>query len=86
MNKMLKIVEKFGSVSGLKLNKEKTEGIFLGKNKGKSKTHENIRWVDQVKSLGFNFGANTKVTYHLNWKDKICSIDKLIQKWKKKEN
>ena len=41
--------------------------------------------MDQVKSLGFFFGTNTKINYHLNWKDKICSIDKLIKNWKKRK-
>ena len=31
----LKIVEEFGQVSGLILNKEKTEGMYLGRNKKK---------------------------------------------------
>ena len=81
----LKIVEKLGSVLGLKLNKDKTEGIYLGCNTKKCKQYAGIKWVDQAKSLGFIFGTNTKVTYHLNWKDKICSIDKLIKNWKKRK-
>ena len=35
VKKLLKLVENFGDISGLKLNKEKTEGIYLGQNKKK---------------------------------------------------
>lgn len=55
IEKALKLVEEFGNVSGLKLNKDKTEGIFVGRKKNKDEGPAGIKWVTMVKSLGFLF-------------------------------
>lgn len=49
IHKALNLVKQFGEVSGLKLNKEKTEGILLGRNKKKPRYYAGINWVDKVK-------------------------------------
>ena len=53
------IIEEFGNLSGLKLNKNKTEEIWLGRLKHTKDKYENISWTnDPVKSLGVYFGYN----------------------------
>lgn len=73
----LKIVENFGEFSGLKLNKDKTEGLWLGQAKNRSDTLAGINWGKQhVKALGVFFGYNKKEIEKLNWDTKIESIKK----------
>ena len=40
----LNIVEQFGKVSGLKLNKEKTEGLWVGRGQNRTDTFAGINW------------------------------------------
>jgi hypothetical protein len=49
----MNIIEEFGNLSGLKLNKNKTEEIWLGRLKHtKDKLYENITWTNEpIKSL-----------------------------------
>ena len=50
------ILEKFGEVSGLRVNCEKTEVLRIGSKKGSNQiicSHKNLKWADgKVKALG----------------------------------
>jgi hypothetical protein len=49
-------IQEFGNLSGLKLNKNKTEGIWLGRLKHTKDKYENITWTNEpIKSLGVYF-------------------------------
>ena len=68
----LNILEIFGTLSGLKLNRAKTEGIWLGALKHCRDKYENINWTDKpVKSLGIYFGRNTSECKTLNFTKNI---------------
>ena len=55
----LNIIETFGSFSGLILNRNKTEGMWIGCLKNCKNNVENIDWVtDYVNCLGIYFGHN----------------------------
>jgi hypothetical protein len=41
----MNIIEEFGNLSGLKLNKNKTEGIWLGRLKHTKDKYENITFI-----------------------------------------
>ena len=57
----LNIVEKFGKVSGLKLNKEKTEGLWLGTGENRKDLLAGVNWdKNSVKALGVHFGYDKK--------------------------
>ena len=48
----LKVIKEFGRVTGLKLNMEKTEGLWLGKGKNRGDNFADINWKkDKKKSL-----------------------------------
>ena len=42
----MNIIEEFGNLSGLKLKKNKTEGIWLGRLKHTKDKYENITWTN----------------------------------------
>ena len=49
----LEKVESFGNASGLKLNKHKTEGLWLGQHGNRNDKFENINWSKTcIKALG----------------------------------
>ena len=81
----INIIEMFGSFSGLKLNRNKTEGIWLGKLKHSRDKFENINWCsDPVKSLGMFFGYDNKECQKLNIEKQLLKCEKLIHDWKKR--
>ena len=71
-----------GSYSGLQLNKNKTEGLWLG-----NLEHAHIggiKWSLEVKSLGFWFGQDQIKCEQLNWESKLNQCLKLIETWKRR--
>ena len=54
-------VELFGTVSGLKLNKHKTEGLWLGQHENRNDSFAKINWNKTcIKALGVYFSYNNK--------------------------
>ena len=75
----LNLIEIVGSLSGLKLNRTKTEGIWLGNLKHCKEKIEEIDWTKTaVKSLGIYFGTNKEECNKLNF-------DKIFDKSEKKQ-
>ena len=55
-------INTFGKVSGLKLNIDKTEGLWLGAGKNRHDNFANINWNNEsIKALGVYFGYNKTV-------------------------
>ena len=65
-------IEIFGSLSGLVLNRNKTQGMWVGKfKKCKDKIHGR-KWDNKpIKTLGIYFGHDIDKCDELNWEDKI---------------
>ena len=79
-------VEEFGLYSGLKLNKSKTKGLWIGKLKNnKSDREYEIQFTNtHVKALGVIFGNNRKECDKLNWDHKILECQSILSKWNKR--
>jgi hypothetical protein len=81
----MNIIEEFGNISGLKLNKNKTEEIWLGKLKPTKDKYENIYWTNEpVKSLRVYFGCNKTQCDKLIYGKQINKCKAIIKNWKKK--
>lgn len=77
----------FGSLYGLPLNRNrnKTEGLRIGKLKHCKDKISNINWVNTpVKALGVYFGHNREKCITLNWKNKIEQMKNLTISWGKR--
>ena len=62
----LNIVDEFGKLSGLSLNREKCEGIWLGSKRNVCDVYENIIFSDEpTKCMGVHFGHNTELLIDL---------------------
>ena len=76
------ILDGFGICSGLKLNAEKTEALWLGSN------HENPPYIDiekvnkPIKILGVHFTDNWGKRQELNFDAVLKSISKTLKGWK----
>ena len=81
----LNVIEIFGTFSGLKLNRNKTEGLWVGKLKHCKEKVGGVQFSEKpVKALGIYFGHDTKECEKLNWEAKIAKIESLISTWRKR--
>ena len=79
----LKTVLTFGKYSGLRLNLDKTEGLWLGNGKNRNDNFANINWEKSyIKALGVYFGYDKKEIETLNWDNKLQAIKRILNKWK----
>ena len=86
ITKALNIIEVFGSLSGLILNRQKSQGIKLGDKGIIEDDFEQIDWTcPAVKALGVYFGINAEFTSAKNWNLKVEKLEKLITQWQKRK-
>lgn len=77
-------IEIFGSLSGIKLNRSKTVGIWIGRLKHCKDKVEGINWEESaIKTLGMYFGHNKLECDKLNWERKIQQIKIMLHSWEK---
>ena len=77
MSVLLDLLEKFERCSGLKINRTKSEAMWLGKWKNREDTPFNIKWPkDSVFALGIHFSNSEKVSGKLNFYEKFGCFGK----------
>jgi len=70
----------FGRFSGLKLNRNKTEGLWIGAAKNSENKPCNINWSSgPIKALGIHFGLNHDQCTILNWDNKLDKCKQIIK-------
>jgi hypothetical protein len=61
-------IEIVGTFSGLMINRNKTEGLWIGKLKHSKDKVENIKWTNKpIKTLGIDYGHDYIECEKLNW-------------------
>ena len=79
-------VEQFGRVSGLAFNKEKTEGLWLGRGKNRMDNLAGLNWNQkEVKALGVYFGYDKKEIEKKNWQTKVDKIKCILKRWSRRD-
>ena len=79
----LKVVSEYGQFSGLKLNKEKTEGMWLGKARNCKSQPLGISWPTRpLKVLGVYVSYEEEECNRLNFGEKIAKCEKVLNEWK----
>ena len=75
----ISILKQFEHCSGLKINLEKTQGMWLGSNKNSEDTPFNISWPkDPIKALGIFFSYDTNKAIKANIDDKMERLKKQL--------
>ena len=78
-------IEIFGSFSGLILNRNKTEGIWIGKLKSCKDKIRGIKWThNPVKALCIFVGHNKEACQKINWQKKIEDMKNQFTAWGKR--
>ena len=81
----LNLLEVFGSISGLKMNLEKTKIIWIGSkkhSKEKLDVTSHLKWGEtEFTLLGINFSTDINKIPEINFKNAILSAQKLKRYW-----
>jgi hypothetical protein len=85
LENMFKILKKFEDYAGLKLNKTKTEAMWLGKDINNNGTPLEIKWVKQVHSLGIFFSYNTDYVIQKNFMDRAKEFKQILDMWSQRD-
>ena len=85
LDNMLKILTMFEIYAGLKLNKTKTEAMWLGRNGNNIGTPLGIKWVKEVHSLGIFFSYDTDYVMQKNFTDKIKDFKRILDMWMQRD-
>ena len=83
----LNILEIFRNLSGLILNVEKCEGLWLGRSKH-LQLHCNlfgIKWPEQFRCLGIYLGHDKQLNNNKNFNEKIDQIEDILKRWEKRD-
>ena len=82
----LNTLEVFGSISGLKINSDKTKVIWIGRKKmckEKLKTNINLNWGDtEFTLLGITFSVNLGEMIEINFRKAIVKMQNELKNWK----
>ena len=83
----LNILKIFGRMSGLILNVEKCEGLWLGRNKFLQTNYKlfGIKWPEQFRCLGIYLGHNKQLNERRNFSEKVDQIEEALKNWEKRD-
>ena len=74
----LNVLEMFGNISGLQINTEKTQIVWIGKNKGSKvelKVDKELQWGgDNFSPLGINIAVDLRQVPSLNYEPVLISM------------
>ena len=72
----------FEKCSGLKINSEKSESMWLGVKRGCKEQPLNLNWVESIKSLGISLSYNCQTMSQVNFDDKINKMISCLNAWR----
>ena len=85
MQNLIDKIQRFGKCSGVKLNKEKTEALGMGRSRNNTEMIAGIRvYPRPVKLLGHWLSYNQDEEDKLNFYDKLEKIDRTLSPWMSK--
>ena len=83
VEKALNSIDTFSNVSGLILNRTKTEGLCIGQYRDIIPDNKSINWpLTPIRYLGIFVGTDDKECEILNWTNKLEKMQKLVDCWR----
>ena len=80
IRRFMALVELFGQASGSRLNRDKTEGLWLGPWQDRIGNHHGLNWKDRVKLLGVWIGRGDVAG--ANFSDVYGTVRSCLHKWR----
>ena len=84
VTQILKHLDKFKQISGLEINTNKTEALWLGCWRSRKDKPFGFKWPQEpVYALGIHFTYDLRQAITLYFGEKLCSLEKTLNNWKK---
>ena len=84
-SRTLYLFDAFGSMSGLKVNSDKTESLWIGSSKNSNSilfSNKQITWAKgKVNALGVWFSTLEENAFYINFSEKIERIKSIVNSW-----
>ena len=85
LKQVLRIISLFHIFAGLRLNKTKTEAIWLGRSRNSHEKPLGLKWVKEIHSLGIFFSYDTDYVVQKNFTEKIKLFKKVLDLWSQRD-
>jgi hypothetical protein len=85
LQNMFKILQQFELYAGLKLNKTKTEAMWIGRDINNNTTPLDITWVKEVHALGIFFSYDTDSVIQKNFMDRAKEFKQILDMWSQRD-
>ena len=82
--RVIKVLQSFEKVSGLKVNRDKSEGLWLGRNKKKAEKPLGIKWPEFIKVLGVTIGYDKVLVEQQNFCGRLKTLRNKLNMWKQR--
>jgi hypothetical protein len=82
---ILSTIFTFQQYAGLKLNKSKTEAMWIGSQRNSDRKPLELKWVREVHALGITFSYDTDVMNLKNLIGKIKSFKQILNMWSQRD-
>ena len=82
--RLIKVLQSFEIVSGLKVNRSKSEGLWLGSNRRNIETPLGIKWPEFIKLLGVTIGYNKVIVEQQNFSGRLKTLRNKLNMWKQR--
>ena len=81
---LLKLLNNFKNISGLEINKHKTEAIRLGSWRNCNEKLFGFKWpLNSIYALGVHFSYDPVLANKLNFEEKVYTLEQTLHSWKR---
>ena len=85
LDRLQYLFEEFEKISGLKINKGKTNILWMGRDNDRPQTQLFGNFVQHIKILGVYFSLNVVIKEDMNYKEILSKIKRLLGWWKQRD-
>ena len=83
---LLKLLDQFKRVSGLEINANKTEAMWLGFWRNRKNKPFGFKWPHEpIYALGIHFSYDLEQANSLNFEEKARNLEKTLNNWKRRK-
>ena len=85
VSQLLKLLHNFENISGLEVNKHKTEAMWLGSWRNRSEKPFGFKWPhNSIYALGVHFSYDPVLANKLDFEEKVYNLEQTLHSWKRR--